>query len=228
MTKLQRETRDAEEMDRSDPLEFKILAQDSFDKKPSEMIPIPRDVRQAMFKHSWDKLLVDVRRTAFIGERGKVESYTAMVAIGNHKGLFGLGLGEAATAQDAVAKAHMDSYSNLNFIPLYRGHTIYHRIEHRFHRFKMLLMPRYEGWGVKASDLLSELMGLIGIKNISVRLIGNAQSKFYVAACLKEALAMQNVPQDGIEGSGVYLREVLNSPAAKRRLEILGTAQQIK
>ena len=189
------------------------------------MIPIPHDVRQALFKYSWDKILVDVRRTAFIGERGKVESYTAMVAVGNHKGLFGLGLADADTAQDAVARAHMDAYSNLNFIPLYRGHTIFHQIEHHFHRFKMLLMPRYEGWGVKASDLISELLGLIGIKNISVRLIGNAQSKFYVAACLKEALAKQSVPQDGIEGSGVYLREVLDSPAAKRRIEILSPTE---
>ena len=50
------------------------------------------------------------------------------------QGLLGLGMGDAATAQDAVAKAHMDSYSNLQFVPLYRGHTIFHRIDHDFHR----------------------------------------------------------------------------------------------
>jgi len=65
------------------------------------------------------------------------EVYTAMVAVGNQQGLLGLGVAEAATAQDAVAKAHMDSYSNLQFVPLYRGHTIFHRIDHDFHRMKV-------------------------------------------------------------------------------------------
>lgn len=65
------------------------------------------------------------------------EVYTAMVAVGNQQGLLGLGVADAATAQDAVAKAHMDSYSNLQFVPLYRGHTIFHRIDHDFHRMKV-------------------------------------------------------------------------------------------
>ena len=59
------------------------------------------------------------------------------------QGLLGLGIADAPTAQDAVAKAHMDSYSNLQFVPLYRGHTIFHRIDHDFHRMKVGLRT----WG---------------------------------------------------------------------------------
>jgi ribosomal protein S5 len=91
---------------------------------------------------------------------------------------------------------------------LYRGHTIYHRIDHEFHCMKMRLMPRHSGWGVKASDLISELCGLVGIKDISIKLIRRSTNRFYVAQCFQEALALQNAPHDGVEGTGTYIREV--------------------
>ncbi len=134
-------------MDKADPLEFRMLAKESFMKKPAEMVPIPESIREVLFRFNWDKVLVDVRRTVEIVERGKQEVYTAMVAVGNLNGLLGLGLGDAATAQDAVARAHMDSYSNLAHVPLYRGHTIYHRIDHDFHRMKVSRSNNISGGG---------------------------------------------------------------------------------
>lgn len=207
-TKQQRDLQEATNMDSADPLEFRLAAQENFLKKPKEMVPIPDPIRQVLFSHAWDKVLVDVRRTVVIKQRGREEVYTAMVAVGNKRGLLGLGLKDASTAQDAVAQAHMACYSNLTYVPLYRGHTIFHDIQHKYHQFKMHLMPRHDGWGVKSSDLIAELCGLVGIKNISVKLIGRSKNKFYVAECLKEALAMQTVPHDGVEGTGVYVKEV--------------------
>lgn len=54
-------------------------------RKPSEMVPIPQNIREVLFRFSWDKILVDVRRTIVIAERGKQEVYTAMVAVGNQQ-----------------------------------------------------------------------------------------------------------------------------------------------
>lgn len=85
-------------------------------------------------------------------------------------------------------------------------------------------MPRHDGWGVKASDLLSELCGLVGIKNISIKMTGRSKNKFYVAQCLQEALATQSMPHDGIEGTGVYVREVYNGKlpmGLKRGVDVL-------
>lgn len=36
----------------------------------------------------------------------------------------------------------------------------------------MRLMPRHDGWGVRSSNLISELCGLAGIKNISIKVGG--------------------------------------------------------
>ncbi|GAX73110.1 hypothetical protein CEUSTIGMA_g563.t1 [Chlamydomonas eustigma] len=217
-SRQQRDEQESMMNDNADPLGFRMMARQNFLKKPIEMIPIPEHIREVLYKFHWDKVLIDVRRTVSLAPRGKVEVYTAMTAVGNFQGLLGLGLGEAATALDAVAKAHMECYSNLTYVPLYRGHTIYHRIDHEFHHMKMRLMPRPEGWGVKASDLVSELCGLAGIKNISIKMVGRSKNKFYVAHCLKEALTKQSVPHDGVEGSGVYVREIFRGTGLEGRL----------
>ncbi|GIL85800.1 hypothetical protein Vretifemale_14340 [Volvox reticuliferus] len=131
-----------------------------------------------------------------------------MVATGNMAGILGLGLGVAETAQLAVARAHLDSFSRLAAVPLYRGHTIYHQLEHNYHRMKILMMPRPEGWGLRCSDLIFELCNVVGIRNVSIRLRGRVKNKFYVAQCFQEALLKQTTPHDGVEATGIYVREV--------------------
>jgi hypothetical protein len=49
---------------------------------------------------------------------------------------------------------------------------------------------------------------------VAVQVIGrrNQRNKFDVVKCLLEALQKQSTPHDGIEGSGVYAREVFYRP----------------
>lgn len=53
------------------------------------------------------------------------------------QGLLGLGVGVADTAQVSTARAHLDAFSRLTAVPLYRGHTIYHHIDHTFHKLQV-------------------------------------------------------------------------------------------
>ncbi|GFH22228.1 S5 DRBM domain-containing protein [Haematococcus lacustris] len=139
---------------------------------------------------------------------GRQEHYTAMVAVGNMRGLFGLGKADADTSPEAVSGAYMDAFNHLAAIPLYRGHTIYNHIKHEYSNMTVLFMPRPSGWGVRGSDLVTELCNLVGIKDISVKIFGRRQSRFFVAAAFQEALSHhQTVAHDGVEGSGVYIRE---------------------
>ncbi|EFJ40605.1 hypothetical protein VOLCADRAFT_99580 [Volvox carteri f. nagariensis] len=207
--------------------ELVATAREVFTRQPESargpLPSLPREIREALYGHRWDRVLVDVRRSV---ERrplpgGKEEVYTAMVATGNMAGIFGLGLGVADTAQLAVARAHLDSFSRLTAVPLYRGHTIYHQLEHSYHRMKagggrrgehaasiILLMPRPEGWGLRCSDLMYELCNVVGLRNVSIRLRGRVKNKFYVAQCFQEALLKQTTPHDGVEATGMYVREV--------------------
>lgn len=81
-------------------------------------------------------------------------------------------------------------------------------------------MPRPEGWGVKAGPLVAELCGLIGLRNVSVKIYGRRTNRLFVAHALLEALAKQSTPHDGVEATGMYVREVYHSaklPAGLRR-----------
>jgi hypothetical protein len=53
------------------------------------------------------------------------------------QGLFGVGIASSNNPQVVVGEAYIKAYQNLVPIPLYRGHTIYHRIDHKFHTIKV-------------------------------------------------------------------------------------------
>ena len=53
------------------------------------------------------------------------------------QGLFGLGLGDALTAQEAVSAAYLNAFNKLSVIPLYRSHTIYNSITHKYNSLKV-------------------------------------------------------------------------------------------
>ncbi|KAJ9527993.1 hypothetical protein QJQ45_005560 [Haematococcus lacustris] len=111
-------------------LELSLLTREAFLSKPS---PIAQEVKEAMYQHRWDKLLVDCRRYVTLKPGyGRQEHYTAMVAVGNMRGLFGLGKADADTSPEAVSGAYMDAFNHLAAIPLYRGHTIYNHIKHEY------------------------------------------------------------------------------------------------
>ncbi|GFR46973.1 hypothetical protein Agub_g8625 [Astrephomene gubernaculifera] len=199
-----------------DAAAFELLAaaRETFTRRPDAphggpLPPLPRELREAMFGHRWERVLVDVRRAVLRppGE-GKVEQYTAMVASGNMAGLLGLGLGTAETAQLAMARAHLDSLTRLTAVPLYRGHTVFHQLDHEYHHMKIRIQPRPEGWGLCCSDLMYELCNVVGIRNISIKIRGRRVNKFFVAQCFQEALLKQTTPHDGVEATGMYVREV--------------------
>ena len=56
--------------------------------------------------------------------------------------------------------------------------------------------------------MLYELMTLIGIKNISVKVTGRRKNKVNVVKALIGALQKQTTAHDGVEGTGIYMREV--------------------
>jgi ribosomal protein S5 len=89
--------------------------------------------------------------------------------------------------QRAVSAAFFKSYANIVNVPLYRGHTIYHRIEYKRHTTNILMIPREFGKGIRASNLMYELCVLAGIQDITVQVRPRAGSRCYCFACLAHA-----------------------------------------
>jgi small subunit ribosomal protein S5 len=77
----------------------------------------------------------------------------------------------------------------------------------------MQIWPRKCGFGLTASPLITQLCDLAGIKDASVKVTGRRRNIRNVVHTFVEALLGQSLPHDGVEGSGVYMREVFYSNA---------------
>lgn len=75
----------------------------------------------------------------------------------------------------------------------------------------MQVWPRRAGFGVTASPLITQLCELVGIRDVTIKLTGRRKNIRNVVHTFVDGLLGQSVPHDGVEGSGVYMREVFHS-----------------
>jgi small subunit ribosomal protein S5 len=72
----------------------------------------------------------------------------------------------------------------------------------------MRVWPRTSGSGVTASPLMTTLCDLVGIHDVTIKLDGRRKNVANAVKTFVDAMSSQSLPHDGVEGSGVYMREV--------------------
>ena len=92
----------------------------------------------------FDKRLVEVRRVTKVVKGGRTLRFSALVVVGNKKGLVGYGLGKAAEVSVAVEKATQAAKKNLVKVPMVNG-TIPHEIVGKYSSTKILMFPSKQG-----------------------------------------------------------------------------------
>jgi small subunit ribosomal protein S5 len=70
--------------------------------------------------------VVAINRVAKVTKGGRTFSFSAIVVVGDGKGIIGHGLGKAGEVQDAIKKGIEDAKKNLIKIPVHNG-TIPHQ-----------------------------------------------------------------------------------------------------
>lgn len=81
------------------------------------------------------------------------------------------------------------------------------------------MWPRRAGFGVTASPLVQQLCWLAGVRDAAVKLTGRRRKADRVAhTWLRAVAAAQSAPHDGVEGGGVYVREVYHRAKLPYRL----------
>ncbi len=66
--------------------------------------------------------------------------FTALVVVGNKKGLVGFGFGKAKEVPDAIRKAVDDAFKNIVKVNI-KGSTIAHDVEVKFNASRIILKP---------------------------------------------------------------------------------------
>ncbi len=109
--------------------------------------------------------VISIRRVTKVVKGGKNLSFSALAAVGNERGVVGIGKGKAREVPQAIAKAVEDAKKNLIKVSL-NGTTVTHHIKGVAGGGLVVLRPASKGTGVIAGGAVRIIMELAGIKDI--------------------------------------------------------------
>lgn len=134
----------------------------------------------------FEQALIDLARVTRVMAGGKRMRFRACVAIGNRRDKVGLGLAKGADVTLAINKAVNQAKKKMLTVPVVNG-TIPHEVLQKFGAARILLKPAKPGSGVICGGIVSLIVELAGIKNITGKILGTS-NKVTNAKCVMIAL----------------------------------------
>ena len=101
--------------------------------------------------------LVAINRVTKVTKGGRTFSISAIVVVGNEKGVVGHGLGKAKEVTEAIAKGIDDAKKNLITVPIRKG-TVPHTQKGKFGGARVMLKTATDGTGVIAGGALRAVL----------------------------------------------------------------------
>jgi len=138
-------------------------------------------------KEEFESKLLDLARVTRVTAGGRRFRFRAVIVIGNKEGKVGVGVAKGLDVAQAVEKATRVAKKNLITIPII-NETIPHETEAKFGPAKVLLRPQRKGRGLVAGGTVRVICTLVGIKNISSKILGRTGNKLNNARATITAL----------------------------------------
>lgn len=127
--------------------------------------------------------IIQVNRVAKKVKGGNRISFSVLAAVGDKKGKVGAGLGKALDVRTAIQKAMRKAKKEMFEVPL-QGTTIPHEVKVKRGAAKIFLKPAPPGTGLIAGGPVRILAELVGIKDLSAKILGTTNKLSNTTATL--------------------------------------------
>ena len=152
--------------------------------------------------------VVAMNRVTKVTKGGRTFTFSAIVVVGDGKGVVGYGLGKAAEVTEAVAKGTEAAKKNLVRVPVKNG-TIPHDRLTKYSGALVYLKPATPGTGLKAGGAMRAVLELAGVTDVLAKSKGSSNPHNLVKATVA-ALSEMRDAYTVAQNRGVSLNTVFN------------------
>lgn len=138
-------------------------------------------------RDEFDQKILAIRRVARVVRGGRRFNFSVILAIGNHQGKIGLGMGKARDVSSAIEKALYQARKRVFLVERTKNNSLPHELQVKYSSARLLLRPA-PGRGLVAGSSVRSVLSLAGVSDISAKILSKSKNKLNNARAALKAL----------------------------------------